>query len=373
MGAMKMNVQINGREQQVHAGLVSVATLYEIAACGENRVFLNREDGIDIPLLPEENLLIHGGEKFVTGENSIENNPRLRNGVQPEFNGSHELELPTAKISGKALKERDDKFPDGRLFADIKDGVDVEIPDDMIIVVQDKDSYFVIPPADEDDDDSIDIEKCGKHKRRPPKGKKYRIRIDGEKHIVPSAEISGGDILALVQKSVGEWSLNQKLCGGKRERIEADTKVDLAQPGIERFETVRRQAQQGDVDPYELLPEDTEYLDANYSSKWQKITEGNGKHGLLIREFSILAGYTIAQTTLMILIPSGYPASALDMFYFDPPLNKSDGSPINALASEDHFGQTWQRWSRHYEWKAGEDCLWKHVERVRNEIENEVR
>ena len=338
-----MNVQINGQEQQVHAGLVSVAALYEIANCGENRIFLNREDGIDIPLLPEEYLLIHGEEKFVTGESSIEDNPRLRNGVQPEFNGSYDLELSTAKISGKALKERDDKFPAGRLFADIKDSVDVEIPDDMIIVVQDKDSYFVIPPAD-DDDDSIDIEKCGKHNRRPPKGRKYRIRIDGEKHTVDSAEITGTDILALVGKSFGEWSLNQKLCGGKRERIEADTKVDLAQPGIERFETVRRQAQQGDVDPYELLPEDTEYLEANYSSNWEKITEGNGKHGLLIREFPVPDGYTLAQATLMVLVPSGYPGSALDMFYFAPPLHKSNGATINKLAPEGHFGRTWQRW-----------------------------
>ena len=367
-----MNVQINGQEQQVHAGFVSVATLYETADCGENRIFLNREDGIDIPLLPEEYLLIHGGEKLVTGESSMENNPRLRNGLQPEFNGSHDFELPTAKISGKALKERDDKFPGGQLFADIEGGVDAEILDDMVIVVQNEDSYFVIPPTD-NVDDPIDLEQCGQHKRRPPRGRKYRIRIDGEKHTVDSAEITGTDILALVGKSFGEWSLNQKLCGGKRERIEPNTTVDLARPGIERFEAVRRQVQQGDVDPYELLPEDTEYLEANYSSKWEKITEGSGKHGLLIREFPVPGGYTLAQTTLMVLIPSGYPGSALDMFYFDPPLHKSNGATVNALASEDHFDRTWQRWSRHYKWKPGEDCLWKHIEHTRNEIENEVK
>ena len=367
-----MNIQINGREKQVQAGLVSVATLYEIAECGENRIFLDREDGIDIPLLPEEYLLIHGGEKIFTGESSVEDNPRLRNGVKPEFNGTRDFELSTAKISGKALKERDDKFPEGRLFADIEDGVDVEIQDDVIIVVQDKDSYFVIPPADSIGD-SIDIEQCGKHKRRPPKGGKYRIRIDSQKYIVDSAEITGADILASAGKSFGEWSLNQKLNGGKRERIDADSKVDLALPGIERFETVRRQAQQGDGDPYELLPEDIEYLQANYLSEWEKITEGKGKSGLLIRNFPVPTGYTTAQSTLMVLIPSGYPGSALDMFHFDPPLHKSNGAPISALASEDHFGRTWQRWSRHYSWKPGEDCLMGHIEYVKNEIITEVK
>ena len=243
---MEADIKIDGQEKQGISGLIPVANLYEIADCGEKQIFLNREDGIDIPLMPGEYLLIHGGEIFVTGTSSIENNPPLRNEIRPEFNGSHDLALSSAKTTGKALKERDDKFPQGRLFADINDGVDVEIPDDMTIVVQDADSYFVIPPApDAGDDSSIDIEDCGKHERRPPKGHRYRIRIDGDKYNVDSAEITGAAILALAGKKPDEWSLNQKLHGGRRVRIEADDTVDLARPGIERFETVQQQAQQG--------------------------------------------------------------------------------------------------------------------------------
>ena len=152
------------------------------------------------------------------------------------------LPFQKQKLPAKTLKERDDKFPQGRLFADIEDGVDVEIADDMTIVVQDADSYFVIPPAS---DDAIDLEECGKNDRRPPKGHKYRIRIDGDKYTVDSEKITGADILALVEKCDDEWSLNQKLHGGKRERVKANDVVDLSYPGIERFETVRRQAQQG--------------------------------------------------------------------------------------------------------------------------------
>lgn len=239
---MKPTIQIDGQEKSIHSGLVSVDELYEITDCSEGRIFLSREDGIDIPLLSGEFILIRGGERLVVGKSSIEDNPPLRNEVRPEFNGSRNLALPKAKITGKALKEQDDKFPQGRLFADIEDGVDVEIADDMTIVVQDADSYFVIPPAS---DDAIDLEECGRNDRRPPKGHKYRIRIDGDKHTVDSAEITGAGILALVGKRDDEWSLNQKLHGGKRERIEANDQVDLSRPGIERFETVRRQAQQG--------------------------------------------------------------------------------------------------------------------------------
>ena len=124
--------------------------------------------------------------------------------------------------------------------------------------------------------------------------------------------------------------------------------------------------------PYDLLPEDEEYPDGNYPSKWQKISEGNGKFGLLIEDFPVPEGYTMGKSTLLVLVPSGYPGSALDMFYFDPSLDRSDGSVINALASETHFGQAWQRWSRHYKWQPESDSVVTHIEYVKNELNNEV-
>jgi len=366
------HIQLEGLKKPIRGGLVPVTDLYDLADCHDKRIFLNREDGIDVPLVPGEYVLIHGGEKFVVGESSIESNPPLRNEVRPEFNGSRNLALSNAKITGKSLKERDDKFPTGRLFADIKDGVDVEISDDVTIIVQNEDSYFVIPPA-ADDGGAIDLEECGKNARKPPKGRKYQIRIDGDKHVVDSATITGSEILGLVGKSFDEWSLNQKLHGGKREKIDAGVEVDLTCPGFERFETVRRQAQQGEKALCELLPEDLEYLEAHYPSKWKQESEGNGKSGLLIEDFPIPDGYKEKKSTLMLLIPSGYPGSVLNMFYFTPPLNKADGSAINALASETHFGRPWQRWSRHYDWKPGVDSIVTHIEYIKNQLAEELK
>lgn len=125
-------------------------------------------------------------------------------------------------------------------------------------------------------------------------------------------------------------------------------------------------------EPYELPPEDSEYLSAHYPSKWRKVTEGGGKHGLIIEDFLVPEGYAIPRSTLMILIPSGYPGAGLDMFYFSPPLDRSDGLPIDALASETHFGENWQRWSRHYDWRPGEDSIVKHIEFVAHRLSKEA-
>jgi len=245
----RVNIVIDQQEKHLEPGLTSVEDIYGLADCEGERLFLNREDGIDIPLLPGEYLLIHGGEKLLTGKSDLEDNPPLRNEIKPRFNNDT-ISLPRAKITGGQLKENDDKFSQGRLFADIEDGVDIEIPDDVTVVVQEKDSYFVIPPAEDTGDDSVDIEQCGIHERRPPRGHKYRIRIDGEKFTVESTVVAGVDILKLAGKNFDEWTLNQKLHGGRRIKIKTDDDVDLTKPGVERFETVRMQAQQGDTAAY---------------------------------------------------------------------------------------------------------------------------
>lgn len=126
------------------------------------------------------------------------------------------------------------------------------------------------------------------------------------------------------------------------------------------------------INPYELPPEDIQYLNENYPSKWRKVAEGNGKYGLCIDDFPIPTGYTVEKSTLMVLIPSGYPGSMLDMFYFYPSLAKLDGSSIGALSPETHFGQTWQRWSRHYEWQPGLDSVVRHIEYIKNQLNTEI-
>ena len=235
-----MRITLDNQEKEIRRGLVSAGELYDLS--GEVRLFLHLADDENIPLFPADHMVIRGGEVFVTDRTATEDDSPPRKAVRPLFNGKPGPTLQTAKMAGAALKALDKEFPHGRLFVDIEGDSDAEISDDLMIVVQEADSFFVIPG---DDEDLVDIESCGKHDRQPPKGYKYRIRIDREGYIVQSRTIAGAAILRLADKSSEEWSLNQKLHGGKRVRIEVDDVIDLTLKGIERFETVRRQAQQG--------------------------------------------------------------------------------------------------------------------------------
>ena len=79
--------------------------------------------------------------------------------------------------------------------------------------------------------------------------KEYTIQIDAHKYTierpVSAPLITGAEILGLAGKTYLEWSLNGKEPGGRRTPIKMRDTIDLNNLPYERFESVRRQAQQG--------------------------------------------------------------------------------------------------------------------------------
>ena len=122
----------------------------------------------------------------------------------------------------------------------------------------------------------------------------------------------------------------------------------------------------------DLTHDDHEYLDATYPSNW-RLLSSDGRSGLVIRGFPVPPGYTLPRSDLMVIIPSGYPGTPLDMFYFRSPLTMSTNASIANVIDESHFGSHWQRWSRHYQWIPGEDNLVTHLEFVVEQLQREVR
>ena len=108
-----------------------------------------------------------------------------------------------------------------------------------------------------------------------------------------------------------------------------------------------------------------EYRGLYEEEKWEKSV--SRKYGLVIKDYEFPEQYEVKEdhydadrvlyetisksvSDLMVLIPNDYPAMCLDMFYFNPELQRKDGGRMNGLSEEIHFGSKWQRWSRHYDW-----------------------
>ena len=240
------------KEVEFESDFFQVNLFYEKSGVDSKKqwLYLNKDKDIDIPLLPNDYIIIHGGEKIFVGDinTDIGKNPNVKNSVCLNFNGKRlETGIKQAKLTGNDLRKLDTELDASKLFADLSGQDDVCIQGDWVLVVQDKDYYITIPDGDSDSDvDAIDLEECARNNRKPPKGQKhYKIKIDGEKHLVDKPMLTGLAILALIGKTFGDYSLNQKFHGGLRKPIEADQEIDFTQIGVERFETTPKQAQQG--------------------------------------------------------------------------------------------------------------------------------
>ena len=96
------------------------------------------------------------------------------------------------------------------------------------------------------DKDPLDIEEHAKSDKPIPMDcKLFRIRIDKEKYIVQQAALTGRELLKLADKDPKTHRVLFKKCGGQAVEIELDTNFSFLNPGVERFMTQKRQAQDG--------------------------------------------------------------------------------------------------------------------------------
>lgn len=98
----------------------------------------------------------------------------------------------------------------------------------------------------ENDETVVDIEEYSKNNFSVPKGKRYQIRIDKEKFIVDTPEITGKQLLEIAGKvPTNRYALYQQLRGGQTLKIEETMVVDLCEPGVERFMTIPLDSTEG--------------------------------------------------------------------------------------------------------------------------------
>lgn len=88
-------------------------------------------------------------------------------------------------------------------------------------------------------DEIVDLEEFAKANRKPPRARRYRIRIDKQHFVVEAQCLTGRELLQLAGKTPPErFMISQKLCGGQAKKIGLDEKADFTTPGVERFMTL---------------------------------------------------------------------------------------------------------------------------------------
>ena len=94
---------------------------------------------------------------------------------------------------------------------------------------------------------------------------------------------------------------------------------------------------------------------------------------VVIRAYTLPAGYDRPQSDLLLRLNPGYPDVPPDMWWFDPPVRLVNGGTVQATESiEQHLGRSWQRWSRHLapgQWRSGIDSLESFLALIRKELE----
>jgi hypothetical protein len=94
--------------------------------------------------------------------------------------------------------------------------------------------------------EEADLEQLAKAGHKPPRAKRYRIRVDDQYFVVNQSSMTGREILVLAGKTPPEqFILTQKIRGGNLHTVGFDECVDFTKPGIERFNTLPRQVQEG--------------------------------------------------------------------------------------------------------------------------------
>lgn len=224
-------------------------------------------------------------------------------------------------------------------------------------------------------DSSNETSGSGGHHGRPTA---FKVQIDKGIFDVRNSSPTGRELLTVAGKIPPEqFALYFKPKGEQPKRIGLDEKVNLREPGVERFVTLPLDQTEGlgTRRQFDLPTEDTEWLES-LLLPYELVLEG-GARRVVIHELPVPAGYTIPTVSVNVRIEAGYPDTQIDMAYFYPALSRSDGKPISALASDMFDGKTWQRWSRHRTqanpWRPGIDNLETHMALVQDWLVRELK
>ncbi len=134
-------ITVNGVDKEI-SGLTCGSKLYEIADIDNEKLFLDIDGEVDIPINKDEYIILSGGEKFVSGQSNLENNPNLRNNISIQINDTM-IELCQPKINTHDICKHDPNIKTAvDLYADIPNAPDQRIENGWILIVKNGDCFI---------------------------------------------------------------------------------------------------------------------------------------------------------------------------------------------------------------------------------------
>lgn len=95
-------------------------------------------------------------------------------------------------------------------------------------------------------DEIADLEEYALAGKQPPRCRGYRIRVNGERYEVFDPDPTGRMILELARLVPPEnYTLRVKIRGEQPRKVGLDEKINLRQPGVEKFKALPRDQTEG--------------------------------------------------------------------------------------------------------------------------------
>ena len=121
-----------------------------------------------------------------------------------------------------------------------------------------------------------------------------------------------------------------------------------------------------------LIPQsDEDYL--KQKGFLYEINQEGAEIHIILKDWQFPESYTPQTADVLIRLMPGYPLSAMDMFWTIPDIKLANGSyPQATECREVYGGKTWQRWSRHNDWRAGVDNIRTFITAMSEEIKRGI-
>jgi hypothetical protein len=95
-------------------------------------------------------------------------------------------------------------------------------------------------------DEIADLEEYAAQDKRPPRCRGYRIRVNRDRYEIFEPQPTRETILATAGLTpADQWTLRLKLHGGGSRLIQPGERVDLREPGVEKFKALPRDQTEG--------------------------------------------------------------------------------------------------------------------------------